>query len=191
MKIITVNGISSDGSKNTDLIGQDLHEFCGYDVFDCNQKIRHTWSVRSKKNRYEDARGVADVIEQGDWIIAHSYGGYKSSKALKMCALDSIIPAGLIMLNPAVSRSYYERARILRYTTTQIYCFHSMDDWAIWWGGQLWGHEFGTAGRKGFKGDRVNNFEIVGGHSDSFTDVMRPLRVKQFDGIIQGTGLTV
>jgi len=185
MKVIGAYGINNhDGADTVDLALADLAEL-GYETETYQRGMRHTWGVYSKKKRYADALGLAAMLDNETWILAHSYGGYVSSKALKMCTEWGTEPAGLIMLNPAMSRSYYKRAPELKETKTRIYCFHSMQDRTIWFGGKLWGHEFGMAGRKGFKGDRVNNFEIMGKHSNSFTDKMRPLRAQQYDGIIR------
>jgi len=95
------------------------------------------------------------------------------------------------MVNPAMSRSYFQRAEILDTTPTQFFCFHSFDDWVIAFGAHLWGHEFGSAGRKGFKGKRVVNIEVEGGHNAFFKKKVIEDRVKATESIIRTSSLPV
>jgi hypothetical protein len=56
----------------------------------------------------------------------------------------------------------------------RVHCLYSPKDLAIRIGARLMFHPFGAAGSKGFTQEGVTNVEYQCGHSDYFSDSLRP-----------------
>ena len=158
MKIIGVNGIRSTGAKSTDILGAKLKER-GYDFHDVNQPIRSAWSARWKASR--DAKDIINVANDGDVIIAHSYGCLKTSIAMRGINFRAVF-----LFRPAMSRWH----RFPQYHDTKTFCIYSKRDYTILLGGTLlwFKHPFGLAGFSGFRSPFVRNIRSRGGHGDDF-----------------------
>lgn len=156
MKIIGVNGIRSTGAGSTDILGAKLKER-GYNFHDVNQPVRSAWSARWKANR--DARDIIDVAEDGDIILAHSYGCLKSSIAMRGVNFKAAF-----LFRPAMSRWH----RFPQYQDTNIFCIYSKQDYTILLGSLALYHPFGLAGFSGFRSPFVRNIRSRGAHSDDF-----------------------
>jgi hypothetical protein len=158
MNILTVNGIESDGSKSTDRMGRVLR-VKGYNVIDINQPVRHTWNARWTSDR--DAGDIVDAAEDGDVVVAHSYGCLKTAIANR-----GVKFAAIFLFRPAMGTRY----KFPQYQKTATYCIYSRKDYTILLGSFLrFNHPFGLAGFKGFRSPFVTNVKSSGPHSEDFT----------------------
>ena len=158
MKVITVPGIQSRGTKSTDRIGQAMRDR-GYEVHDMEQPVRSAWGARWKAET--DAKDIIDVAADGDVVIAHSYGSLKTSIAMRGPKLLAVF-----LFRPAMSRWH----RFPDQSHTKTFCIYSKQDYTILGGSLLLFHPFGLAGYKGFRSPYVTNLKSHGGHSDDFKD---------------------
>lgn len=157
MRILGVNGIRSTGKASTDMLGWELSGK-GHHFIDVNQPVRSAWGARWKAE--QDAKAIISLANEGDVVIAHSYGCLKTSIAMRGIRFDSVF-----LFRPAMSR----RHKFYRLINgTKVYCIYSPGDWTIRLGGILWFHPFGFAGLKGFKDPFVTNLKSEGGHSEDF-----------------------
>lgn len=157
MRILGVNGIRSTGAATTDALGWELTRY-GHEFVDINQPVRSAWGARWKAE--QDARAIIDLANDGDVIIAHSYGCLKTTIAMRGIRFNSVF-----LFRPAMSRSH-KFYRLIN--GTHVYCIHSPDDWTIKLGAIMAFHPFGLAGAYGFKDPFVTNTISEGGHSDDF-----------------------
>ena len=157
MKIHTVNGIHSTGRESTDKLGTQL-SLRGYDINDINQPKRSSWGARWKSDR--DARDIIEQSEDGDCIIAHSYGCLKTSIAMRGVNFKAVF-----LFRPAMSRWH----KFPMYQDTKVFCIYSPQDIAIWAGALgLFHHPFGLAGARGFRSPYVKNIKSHGSHAHDF-----------------------
>lgn len=154
--IHTVNGILSTGSRTTDRMGTRL-AMLGHTVNDINQPIRSAWSARWKVNN--DARDIIEQVQDGDVIIAHSYGCLKTAIAMRNINFKAVF-----LFRPAMSRWH----KFPAYQDTKIYCIYSPQDYTIWMGSLALYHPFGLAGARGFKNPYVKNVKSHGPHGHDF-----------------------
>jgi hypothetical protein len=156
MKFVGVHGIRSDGHLNIDLLLDEMSRK-GHKVKDVQTPSRSTWEARFKSRM--DGQQVANVSEDGDVLLAHSYGCLVASEAMKLVKYKAVY-----LFRPAMSRKYKFQA-----SPTKIYCIYSIADKAIWLGGFLrFNHPFGLAGVFGFRSDRVTNLMSKGHHGSDF-----------------------
>jgi hypothetical protein len=158
MKIITVPGIESRGTKSTDRIGRAMKDL-GYDVHDIDQPVRSAWGARWKAEK--DARDIIDYSNDGDVIFAHSYGCLKTSIAMR-----GVNFLAAFLFRPAMTRWH----RFPQYQDTKTFCVFSKQDYTILGGSMLLFHPFGLAGYSGFRSPFVTNLKSHGAHSDDFKD---------------------
>jgi hypothetical protein len=158
MKIITVPGIESEGVKSTDRVGKAMKDL-GYNVHDIEQPVRSAWGARWKAQR--DAKDIIEVANDGDVIVAHSYGCLKTSIAMR-----GVNFAAAFLFRPAMSRWH----RFPQYQDTKTFCIYSKQDYTILGGSMLLFHPFGLAGYSGFRSAYVTNLKSHGAHSDDFKD---------------------
>ena len=155
-RILTVNGIESDGSGSTDLLGATLAAR-GFKWIDVNQPIRNAWQARWKAQK--DAKDIIRQARDGDYLICHSYGGRKSGIAMRGVKFKAVF-----MFRPAMSRWH----KFPMYQDTKIFCVYSKQDYTILMGSLALFHPFGLAGFSGFKSPFVKNIKSQGAHSDDF-----------------------
>lgn len=156
MKILGVNGIRTHGKTTTDRLLFELEKL-GHNVLDINQPIRHAWGARFKVRK--DAKAIIKVANDGDVLLAHSYGCMKAARAMRGINFKAVF-----LFRPAMGR-YHD---FPGWHDTEIYCIHSRGDLAVWAGGFLLFHPFGLAGVFGFKDNLVQNIRSSGGHSADF-----------------------
>jgi hypothetical protein len=172
MRILVVPGIRSQGKGNIDNLIEPLRD-AGFEVVDVRLPRRHTWDVRNNKKCREDARILASYSQDGDIVLAHSYGGIRTALAMELVKYSAVF-----LFRPAMSRRYKFPS-----PGTHITCIHSRGDIAIFFGGLLFKHKFGWAGRKGFKDPRVNNIRSTGRHGADF----EPQNIVKWLNIITNT----
>lgn len=154
--ILGVNGIRSTGVNTTDVLGAELQGI-GYNFIDVNQTIRSAREARSMAQ--EDAMAIIAQANDGDCLIAHSYGCLKSSIAMRAIDFKAVF-----LIRPAMNQWH----KFPLYHDTKIFCIHSWGDYTVLGGSMLLWHPFGAAGVLGFRSKRVANTRYTGAHSDDF-----------------------
>ena len=157
MKIIGVNGIATDGAGNTDVLLKRLARL-GYDTVDVQLPKRHFFSARWGAKK--DAQLVVDNSDDGDVVVAHSFGCLRTAFAMRRRSYRAVF-----LIAPAMSKNYR-----FPMSSTDIYAFHSREDMAIRAGALLLFHPFGLAGRHGFNDPMVTNVHRAGGHNSYFEE---------------------
>lgn len=160
MKILGVSGIWSDGSGSTDIVLTLLRYKHGYPIQDIQNKTRGPFFARFKAKR--DARKILEKSQDGDIVVAHSYGCLKTLKAAEKKSYSH-----LFLIAPAASEDY-DFSKISE--RTKIHCLYSKKDWAVRVGSLLLFHPFGRAGLNGFSDPRVENHRFHGGHTHYFKE---------------------
>lgn len=153
MKILSINGIRTDGSESTDLLLSDLEDR-GFDTLDVNYPEVNILGARSRETQYENAQILLDAHEPGDALIAHSYAGLISLRAMEKGAKFGKV----FWFSPAMNVDF-----VIPYLgCTELYVIHTLEDKAIALGEKLWWHDFGAMGRVGYQGPpdpRVTNIQ--------------------------------
>ncbi len=144
MKVIGLHGILSQGRGSTDVILSDLKRL-GHRTHDLNLDFFSSVTVRSRRKVNEMARHLADVVEPGDALVAHSAGCLISLIAMR----DIDVRFGVVgWLSPAVASNFWLPNR----GCDELHLFGNRKDLAIWAGGLLAFHPFGWAGCMGHRG---------------------------------------
>lgn len=143
MKILTINGIRTDGSTSTDRLGRKLSEQ-GYRTFDVNYPRVSIFTARSRKRQLKNAKILKDSSNDGDVLIAHSYGCLLALRAMELGAKFSHV----FLFAPAMNVDF----TFPYLGMTQLKVIHNPTDQAIKMGNWLWFHDFGKMGRLGYKG---------------------------------------
>lgn len=157
MRILGVHGILTDGSQNIDRMLFYMRDRYGYPVVDVQAEIRGPFSVRFASG--PDAEALAKEAEDGDVVLAHSYGCLKTA-----LAMEKVKFSHAFMFRPAMDPDYK-----FPQTETKVHCIHSRGDLAVMLGALLrFSHPFGSAGRKGFAAQHVINVQSKGGHNADF-----------------------
>lgn len=149
MRILGINGIRSNGARNTDQLLLRLAEK-GWNVKDVNYpkvSALQFW-VRGRKwnhaRQCADAQYLVDAYEPGDALIAHSYGCLLALRAMQRgvefsdvflfaAALDSDV------LFPSLGAD-------------NIYVIYNKKDWVLRIAALLRWHDSGDMGRIGYRG---------------------------------------
>jgi hypothetical protein len=155
MRILGINGIRSDGARNTDQLLLRLAEL-GWPVKDVNYprvSVLQYW-VRGRKwhrdRQYRDARHLVRAHQAGDALIAHSYGGLLALRAMELGARFSVV----FLFAAACDRD----VRFPQTGAERIYVVHNPRDKALCWTSLLRWHDSGALGRVGYQGpadDRI------------------------------------
>jgi len=172
MKILTINGIKNRGKKNTDKMGKLLADQ-GFDVFDVNYPKVYALTSRYRSIQNKNAKILLNAANDGDILIAHSYGCLLALRAMELGAKFSKV----FFFAPAMNRDF-----IFPYLgMTELYVIHNKTDKAIKWGSWLRSHDFGKMGSHGTNSipedPRVTNIEDFSGkkgeenHSHYFASV--------------------
>ena len=154
-KILGVNGLYTHGGNNIDRLLWKLRDK-GHIVGDIALPERGFISARWGAD--DDAETIAKVSNDGDVLVAHSFGCLRAAEAMELVDYSHVF-----MFAPAMQRGYDFGDQ-----ASKITCFHSHDDLAILMGQLLLFHPFGAAGRKGFYDKRVKHVELSGGHNAYF-----------------------
>lgn len=153
--IVLVNGIWTHGESNVDALKAPLTD-AGHRVVDVALPRRGPFRARFTAAR--DGRTVANHSNDGDVIVAHSFGCLRAAHAAKFREY-----AAIICVAPAMSRHYkWPHPR-------RVFCYHSNTDRALKAGALLILHPFGRAGLTGFTQEQVDNIDCWGlDHGDYF-----------------------
>jgi len=170
MRILTINGIRTDGSTNTDKLCSKLKHI-GYDTVDVNFPKVNIFTARSRKRQLKNAQILVDNHKKGDVLIAHSYGCLLALRAMELGAEFSKV----IFFAPAMNVDFTFPYHGMK----ELIVIHNPTDEAIRAGNWLWFHDFGKMGQVGYRGardDRIRNLQDNSGekgkrnHSHYFTD---------------------
>lgn len=150
-RVIIVHGFNvSDGGAGT--TGQLIPELesrgCEIINFTTDWKpgiIRDLFTVRFCNA--ERAEQLAELIQPGDLLIGHSNGCALIRRALKqLSSLDRRLQVKVVYFNPALNKTAAFSPCI-----EKALVFYAPDDSTVWWSRVLRWHEWGEAGRTGFK----------------------------------------
>lgn len=151
MRILTINGIRTNGSRTTDALGQWLSD-CGHEVIDINYPRVNIFTARSRKRQYRNAQRIMDWHKPGDVIVAHSYGCLLALRAMELGAHFSDV----FYFGAAMNDDFVFPAQGME----KLHNIHNPHDVALTLGDLLWWHDFGEMGKTGYAGApdaRVNN----------------------------------
>jgi pimeloyl-ACP methyl ester carboxylesterase len=158
-KVIGINGILSHGACGTDLALKDLSGM-GYTTLDYDYPMRTALSAWFNKNRWDDAKGLLELTEGGDHILAHSYGCLIVLEAMRMGAkFDQVFFFGA-----AASSDRYPWFPMLPDACNDLYVVYNPADRALRYGSMIPFHPFGKLGYKGYRGtpdDRVHSIPAM------------------------------
>lgn len=149
MRVVGINGIRSDGAKNTDRLLFHLRGH-GWETRDCNYPrvslLRFILTGRRWRRNYQysAARALINAASEGDALIAHSFGGLLALRAMELGARFSTV----FLFAPALDRDVLFPA----FGAERIYIIHNPRDVALWWAGRLLFHDAGEMGRLGYAG---------------------------------------
>lgn len=176
-RIIGVNGIRSTGEKNTDRLLGELEKL-GHRIFDFNYGIVRAWEARSEKRQRAIGHRLHETSRDGDHVIAHSYGGLVTLRAMQAGARFGVV----WLFAPAMDGDYTFPIHGAR----EIHIVSSRTDIPLLLGSLLPGHSFGGMGRVGYKGppdDRVHN-HIAGPLLCAHSAYFKPAHLKHWAGLI-------
>ena len=155
MNIVGVNGLLTHGVGNIDVVLQQMR-IRGFETRDV--RLPRRFALSARWGGCKDGQLVAQNSEDGDVIVAHSFGCLRAWHAHQVRDYRAII-----CIAPAMGRGVEWRH------PTRVHCWHSRSDWAIRIGKLLLLHPIGGAGNRGFSQPGVVNHEANGaGHSDYF-----------------------
>lgn len=158
MSIILVNGINTHGAGNVDLVGERLRAR-GHQVVDVYLPKRRTLSARWGAG--EDAITIAKHSEEGDVLIAHSFGCLRAARAMRLREY-----AAAFLIAPAMSKRWLFR------NPGRVWCYYSPSDWVVRLGALAVLHPFGRAGVQGFEQPGVRNVRCESDHDDYFAGLL-------------------
>lgn len=167
-----MNGIATDGEANIDLLLAELARR-GHKVVDVKLPKRHWFSARW--GGCSDGQIVAQHAQDGDIIVAHSFGCLRSWHAHQVRDF-----AAIVCIAPAMS----DKAQWRR--PERVHCFWSRKDMAVRVGARLFFHPFGAAGSEGFSQPRVHNVKKVAGHSDYFKGALLVELTEYVEALVRG-----
>ncbi len=152
--ILGVNGIRSDGSRNTDLLLGELR-MLGHGVLDFDYGRVNFFTARSVTRQKAIGHRLREVSQPGDHVVAHSYGCLVTLRAMQTGARFGHV----WLFAPAMDSDF-----TFPWSAAQrITIVHCRTDLALFGGALLWGHAFGNMGRTGYQGPcdhRIRNIEV-------------------------------
>lgn len=154
MRVVGVNGINTHGEKNIDIL-LGLLARQGHETVDVRLPKRHWFDARWGGRH--DGEIVADHSQEGDVLIAHSFGAVRA-----WYAHDEVPYSAIILIAPAQS------ALAEWHNPERVYCLHSHNDWVVRLGAWLPWHPFGRAGLEGYRQEGVNNIAVPGADHDDY-----------------------
>jgi hypothetical protein len=153
MRIIGVNGIATHGENNIDILLARLR-LHWYETVDVKLPKRHF--ISAWWGHVHDAKAIYDASEDGDVVIAHSFGGPRTVEAMHYRYFSQAF-----FIRPAMSKNHL-------FLRDEIYCFYSPDDTPVRIGAYLPFHPFGKAGIEGFSDPDAVNILSSGDHNADF-----------------------
>lgn len=143
MKLIGVNGLHSDGGRNTDLVLADLRAR-GFYTCDFNYPRATILTAGRRRIQYRNARSLLEMHDHGDAVIAHSYGCLVVLRAMELGARFGAVFFFAAAMNADFVFPYLGMARLIN--------IYNPFDKAVFLGGILLRHDFGDLGRTGYAG---------------------------------------
>lgn len=160
MKIVGVNGIWTHGEGDIDVVLDEMGSR-GFETTDVRLPRRGPFSARW--GGCKDGQIVARESEDGDIIVAHSFGCLRAWHAHQVRDYRAIV-----CIAPAMGRGVKWRY------PERVHCWCSPADLAIRVGKWLLLHPFGAAGNKGFKQPSIVIHNVKGtDHGDYFRGDLR------------------
>ena len=153
-RIVLVNGIWSHGENNVDLVGGEM-SMRGYKIVDV--PLGKVGPFGARFSGKDDGQKVACWSQDGDILVAHSYGAVRAWYASRYREYKAIF-----LIAPAQSANAEWR------NPSRVWCFHSKEDRVLYLGAALFWHPFGKAGIKGYNQPGVHNVEVHSDHNDYF-----------------------
>lgn len=153
-RIIGVNGIRSNGEKNTDLLLGELRMH-GHDVLDFEYGRVNFFTARSLARQKAIGHRLREVSKVGDHVVAHSYGCLVTLRAMQTGARFGHV----WLFAPAMDCDF----TFPWHAAQRITVVHCKSDLALVGGSFLVKHSFGNMGRHGYHGPydaRVHNIEV-------------------------------
>lgn len=161
--VVGINGIRTHGERNIDLLLHELH-IRDVPVRDVQLPYRHWMSARWGGRH--DGHIVAENSNDGDILVAHSYGAVRAYYAQRLREYKAIV-----CIAPAASRNTEWN------NPGRVWCYYSPSDWVVSIGSRLPLHVFGAAGNFGFADPRVHNIEMKSSHGGYFDAQLGMLQV--------------
>lgn len=142
-KIIFVHGINSTGRESTDLALKMIKD-AGRAVVECDYPMTHFWSAGSRKVQLDRAGRIVDASNDGDHIVAHSFGGLLARRAMQLNRKFG----HAFLFSPADEANTYYPVN----GAHKIHIIYNQFDRPIRLGALLPNHDFGELGRMGYEG---------------------------------------
>lgn len=161
MRIIGINGLHTWGKNNTDLLLAELAKR-GHQVHDFNYPKVWFWRAGSREEQRRIARLLLDQSQDGDAIVAHSYGCLVALRAMELGARYSKV----FYFSAAMNQDFtfpYHGCRTLVNT-------YNPADKALWLAKLIRWWDLGRMGSYGYAGppdERVTNVQSF--HAQSGT----------------------
>lgn len=153
-RILGVNGIRSNGERNTDLLLGELR-MLGHPVVDFEYGKVNFFTARSVSRQKAIGHRLREVSQVGDHVVAHSYGCLVTLRAMQSSARFGHV----WLFAPAMDCDF-----TFPWSAAQkITVVHCKTDLALVGGSFLVNHAFGNMGRHGYHGPydhRIHNIEV-------------------------------
>lgn len=158
MRIVTINGILTDGTGNVDTIGQAL-QAAGVPWVDASYPTVNPLTARWRANGI--MRSIAPWMREDDVIVCHSFGC-----VIGGLLMDVVPVKAAYLIAPAASRRWnFDKVK----GDPMITAYWSPEDTAVRVGSWLPFHPFGAAGTEGYTSARVRNVETDSDHCGYFS----------------------
>lgn len=191
MKVICINGIRTDGSSSTKLFAAKLREM-GIEAIEVDYPEVGIFGARSRKRQRKNAQYLLDVMEDGDILVAHSYGCLVGFRSMEMGAKYSKV----FLYAPAMNRDFTFPFEGAEHSKGSITIIHNPSDKAIKMGTWLrFRHDFGAMGSLGYNGSDdyriINRLDNTGvedkrNHSHYFNEKNLDNEIELFIEAIRG-----
>lgn len=179
MKIIGVNGMHTWGDQNTDRMLRELGR--RHETYDFNYPKVRFWRAGYRSEQQRIARLLADQADEGDVVIAHSFGCLVTLRAMELGARFSTVFFFSAAMNQDFTFPYHGMRKLVN--------VYNPADTALWLAKLIRWWDLGRMGSYGYAGppdERVTNVQAF--HSQSGTlnhsHYFRPPNLEQFAGMV-------
>lgn len=152
-----VHGIWTEGAKSVDQVGFRLQRSGDFTYSDYNYPYYRLIEQRSQTKLTRNAEGLAEIMQDGDHVLAHSNGASIVHKAMH---LNQEVRLGVIIL---VAPAFGSKTAWPMWGFDRMVVMHNPHDLAVFVGQLLYKHKFGALGRIGYRGRtdaRIRNISI-------------------------------
>lgn len=179
--IHTCHGIlSNQGRDSTDFMGELLRP--EFEIKDCNYPDLHSWQMRDDKRLTQNAERLFTQSEDGDHVIAHSYGALVFHRAMEMGRRFGYA----FLFAPCMDRDVLFPFQ----QYAGIYVVYEPRDLALLAASFLPNHPAGGLGRYGYCGESSRVYNVRGvQNSKSFlrhSDPFQPANIGYWIRFIRG-----